>query len=365
MKRLFSVLAALAALVSCAPRGNNADITLLAGTFTSGSSEGVYSFSFDPETGETVALGTVKTPNPAFLIQSADKVYLVNENNTAEDAVSLFRLGSGEALPVASGSSRTDNTGPCHVSTNGSILLASNYSGGSLDVFPLAENGSILPFTQVFKGSATGPHPNQAEAHVHCSVFTPDGKYVLASDFSGDRIMHFAVDGQGLEPLAEHPYTDVEPGTGPRHITFSPDGRHAYVIGELSGRVTAFDYADGVLETIQTVQADSLGASGSADIHLSPDGRFLYASNRLKGDGIAIFSVDPESGLLEKAGYQPTGVHPRNFALSPDGRFLLCACRDDNVIQVFSRDEQTGLLTNTGRDISVPSPVCVLFLDVR
>ena len=125
--------------------------------------------------------------------------------------------------------------------------------------------------------------------------------------------------------------------------------------------VTAFRYADGQLEQTQSIVADSLHARGSADIHLSPDGRFLYASNRLKGDGIAIFTVDKKDGTLAPAGYQPTAAHPRNFAITPNGKFLLAACRDGNVIQVFRRDPQTGLLTNTQRDIRLSMPVCIQF----
>ena len=133
-----------------------------------------------------------------------------------------------------------------------------------------------------------------------------------------------------------------------------------YVLTELGGNVIAYDYNGGDLKQIQVIEADPLHAGGSADIHFSPDGKFLYASNRLKGDGLAIFSQDPSTGLLTSAGYQETGIHPRNFTLSPDGRFVLVACRDNDEVQVFSRDSETGLLNDTGKDIKVPHPVCVI-----
>ena len=143
---------------------------------------------------------------------------------------------------------------------------------------------------------------------------------------------------------------------------FSPNGRFAYLMSELSGKVTVFRYRDGRLEALQEIVSDSVGARGGADIHLSPDGRFLYSSNRLQAEGIAIFSVNPSTGLLTRIGYQPTAAHPRQFNITPNGEFLLCCCRDSNKIQVFRRDKKTGMLSDTGKDIPVSRAVCVQFL---
>ena len=163
-------------------------------------------------------------------------------------------------------------------------------------------------------------------------------------------------------PHASLEAVDIEADSGPRHLTFSPNGKFAYLITELSGKVIAFSYDDGRLKQIQTITADTVAARGSADIHLSPDGKYLYASNRLKEDGIAIFAVNPENGTLAKVGYQPTGIHPRNFNITPNGKYLLAACRDSNVIQVYKRNEVTGLLEDTNQDIVVDMPVCVQFV---
>ena len=154
----------------------------------------------------------------------------------------------------------------------------------------------------------------------------------------------------------------VEAGSGPRHLTFAPNGSYAYLINELSGTVIAFEYSDGELKETQTIAADTVGAKGSGDIHISPDGKFLYASNRLKADGLAIFSIHPENGMLTKVGYQLTGIHPRNFIITPNGKYLLVACRDSNVIQVYERDTDTGLLTDIRKDIKVDKPVCIKFV---
>ena len=252
---------------------------------------------------------------------------------------------------------------PCYVATNGREVLTANYSGGTMSVFPLQKDGTLAPADTLFQGSATGPDAiRQATPHIHCTVFSPDGKYIFATDFSADRILRFVMHPDDPIPHASLEAVDIEADSGPRHLTFSPNGKFAYLITELSGKVIAFSYDDGCLEQIQTITADTVAARGSADIHLSPDGKYLYASNRLKEDGIAIFAVNPENGTLAKVGYQPTGIHPRNFNITPNGKYLLAACRDSNVIQVYKRNEVTGLLEDTHQDIVVDMPVCVQFV---
>ena len=188
---------------------------------------------------------------------------------------------------------------------------------------------------------------------------SPDGNFVFVIDLGSDALYRY--------PLSDGRITDFEPvlfstpaGQGPRHSVFSKDGRFLYVITELGGDVLVYEYASGDLRLIQDIDADPLHARGSADIHFSPDGKFLYASNRLHGDGIAIFRQDPATGLLSYAGYQYTGIHPRNFAITPDGRYVLVACRDSDAVQVFRHDPATGLLKDCGKDIRVPRPVCVI-----
>ena len=208
----------------------------------------------------------------------------------------------------------------------------------------------------------------QTQPHLHCIKFTPDHKYLLASDLGTDQIHVFPVsenvtDGVSHSLLNESEEFNikVESGSGPRHICFHPNQKFAYLINEISGKVIAFSYDKGKLNAIQYIEADTVGAKGSGDIHISPDGKFLYASNRLKADGIAIFSINQEEGTLTKTGYQLTGIHPRNFIISRNGRYLLVACRDSNSIQVFERDSQTGLLKDTGKTIKTNKPVCLKF----
>ena len=206
--------------------------------------------------------------------------------------------------------------------------------------------------------------------HLHCVRITPDGKYLLADDLGTDQIHKFNINPNANADNKEKFLTKgtpeafkVAPGSGPRHLIFNSDGKFAYLINEIGGTVIAFRYADGMLDEIQTVAADTVNAQGSGDIHLSPDGKYLYASNRLKADGVAIFKVDETNGTLTKVGYQLTGIHPRNFIITPNGKYLLVACRDTNVIQLFERDQATGLLTDIKKDIKVDKPVCLKFVD--
>lgn len=370
MKTLFySLLAASLCLSACTGRSTStpADmLTLLVGTYTNGSSTGIYTFDFDQHTGQAAALDSATLPNPSFLTVSDDgrRVYAVNEMNDSTASLTTLDFDPARGSLKVIGRQPTHGTDPCYVSTDGTWVLTANYSGGSLSVFRLQADGIPLPPDTLFHGKATGPDPvRQILPHVHCAMFTPDGRYIYATDFSADRLMRFDVIDGGIRTSPDSTSVRLAPDTGPRHLVFTPDGRHAYVIGELSGDITAFRYAGGRLTVLQTVTADSVHARGSADIHVSPDGRFLYASNRGQHDGIAIFSIHPQDGTLTPAGYQPTGLHPRNFGISPNGKYLLAACRDSGVIQVYERNPETGLLTDTHRDIHVDKPVCVVYVN--
>ena len=341
-------------------------MTMLVGTYTNGASTGIYTFGFDQEQGTSRALDSIALSNPSYLTASADgrRVYAVSEKPDSSAALVTLDFDPSNGHLSLLGSQPTCGGDPCYVSTNGKWVLTANYSGGSLSVFPLRADGTADALATLFRGTATGPDSiRQADAHVHCAVFAPDGKHVFATDFSADRLLRFDITDNGLAFAPDSTSTSLPPDYGPRHLIFAPDGRHAYVIGELSGTVTAMRYEGGRLDILQTLAADTTGARGSADIRISPDGRFLYASNRLRNDGLAIFAIHPTEGTLTLKGYQQTGLHPRNFNITPNGRYLLVACRDSHVIQVYERDTQTGALTDTGRDIRVDQPVCIQFVN--
>lgn len=360
MRKLLTCGALLFMLMDCLNSVQAQDnLMMLVGTYTYGGSRGIYTYRFNQSTGAAVLLDSLEMQNPSYLTASEDGwlFYVVSETGDEKAALNVVCLDKKGGMRQL-GSALTGGADPCYVASNGQIALTANYSGGSMSVFNLTQQGTKVTLRTRFLGSTGGPDPSRQETpHVHCVCFTPDERHVLATDFSADRILSYRLEGQRL--VADGVAARVSADSGPRHLTFSRDGRYAYLMSELSGKVTAFRYSDGRLQSIQEIASDSVGARGGADIHLSPDGRFLYSSNRLKNEGIAIFAVDTATGLLTRRGYQPTGAHPRQFNITPNGRFLLCCCRDSDCIQVFRRDAATGLLTDTHQDIRVSKAVCV------
>lgn len=359
--QLFTMALSLFTSLTLSAQSN---VRLAVGTYTDGGSRGIYTYSFNQQTGKATLLDSLQTDNPSFVTFSSDGrlIYCVNESGEAQSAVSAISHNLTTGRMQLLNRQSTLGADPCYVAVKGGLLLTANYTGGSLSTFPIKTDGTIGPLDQQFKGSTGGPFmPNQASAHIHTAVFAPGGRYVLASDFSNDRILRYRLMGGKL--TEDGVAATMTAGSGPRHIAFSHDGRFFYVMSEVGDRVGVFswDGSRGTAKRLEEHQADTINAHGGADIHLSPNGRFLYVSNRLQHDGITIFKVNKATGRLTKVGYQPTKRHPRNFGITPNGRFLLCAARDDNRIQVFRIDTRTGLLTDTGHDITVSRPSCVTF----
>lgn len=345
---------------------------LLVGTYTINScSKGIYLYRFDTETGKADSVGMTEVNNPSYLTLSPDekRIYSVGENDEKNSAVYAFLFDKAAGMLTQINAQTTQGAGPCYIAIDrrGKNVHTANYSSGTISSFQVREDGSLTPLVALLSFEGSGPDSlRQEKPHLHSVRYTPDGKYLLAADLGSDKLYRFSVNGTPFDGQPEIRSDSREdfvtsPGTGPRHFDFHPQGDYLYLLGELSGEVTAYGYRDGNLTFLQTVAADTTGARGSADIHVSPDGRFLYASHRLQADGISIFSIDPENGLLTKVGYQLTAAHPRNFVITPNGKFLLVASRDDNKIQVFEIDPKTGLLTDTHQDILIGKPVCLVF----
>ncbi len=347
-------------------KGRNTNkLTMVIGTYTGGGSKGIYTYRLDQSTGKSIPLSSVTVPNPSYLIPSKDErfIYAVSEMPDSTAALNAYIIDKSTGHLKLINRRLTQGEDPCYVSTNGHEVITANYTGGSMSVFPLRKDGGLNPIISQFHGHLGGPDATrQNTPHIHCVRFSPDGKYLFASDFSADQILRFRIasDKVKLLPL-DHPIA-IDTNSGPRHLIFSSDGRFAYLISELSGNVTVFRYINGNLKRVQVITADVHHARGSADIHISPDGKFLYASNRLKNDGIAIFSRNQLTGRLSWIGYQNTGIHPRNFNITPNGKFLLVACRDSNEIQIYNRNPHTGLLTDTRQSIRISKPVCIQFI---
>ena len=341
---------------------------LLVGSYATPEEEGIKVYAWDNEKGEAIYISGLKgISNPSYQVVSADgeHVYSVGEDDGLTSTVHALSFKKSKGILNLMNTQFTQGGAPCYVnlSPNGKWAVTANYMGGNITVVPLETSGCLNDSVSTFAFTGKGKDEiRQDQPHLHCVEFTPDGKYLLANDLGTDKIHVFSLTSDGQLDKENTFDVELEPGSGPRHLCFSKDGRFVYLINELSGKVNTLLYNGKSLQLIQSIEADTIGARGSADIHLSPDGKFLYASNRLKADGIAIFSVDTQTGLLTKVGYQLTGVHPRNFIISPDGQYLLVACRDSNLIQIFERDKRTGLLVDIGKNIETSKPVCLKFI---
>lgn len=353
--------------------GSHDKLYLAVGTYTSEEgSRGIYLYHFDALTGRSDSVSMVEVTNPSYLAFSPDEqtLYAVGENDTEESVVHAFSFDKAKGTLQKINTQQTKGSGPCYVTIDakGRNIHTANYGGGSISSFQVNDDGSLSPLISLIQFSGSGPDSSrQQQPHLHSVAYSPDGLSLFAADLGSDKLYRFKVQEtpfQGQPVIQESSMTEIEtpPGTGPRHFAFHPkEGKYLYLLGELSGEVVVYDYQNGELTEKQAIKADTVGARGSADIHVSPDGRFLYASNRLEADGIAIFAIDPDEGTLTKVGYQPTAKHPRNFAITPNGKYLLVASRDENRIQIFSVDEVSGLLNDTKQDILLSKPVCLKF----
>lgn len=365
MKKIMTLIATSIVMSACMhkaetlPSTNNEWVRMLLGSYGPADNDGIRLYEFNQETGEArMVCGLRGVADPSFVEIASDgrHFYAVSEEDDSTAAlVAAEIVTDGDSINMRIiNSQTTDGTAPCHVKIieNRGKVFTSNYNGGSFTQFSIdKQTGALLPEKRV--------RHFDSKSHIHCVETTPDMAYYVVDDLGMDKVMLFDIDDEELWAVEN----DVEKGSGPRHITFGPDGRFAYLINELSGTVTVFRYTGKPqMEIVQYAACDSVGGHGSADIHISNDGRFLYASNRLKEDGISIFSIDRESGKITKVGYHLTGIHPRNFALSPNGKYLLCACRGSNCIEIFTRDAETGMLHDTGKKIEMSKPTCVKFL---
>ncbi|HEY1114947.1 MAG TPA: lactonase family protein [Chitinophagaceae bacterium] len=344
---------------------------LFVGTYTATGSKGIYVYRFDAGTGALEPVGhTDSASNPSFLAlhPGGNYLYACNENNPGAVSAFAFDRGSGRLTFLNGQPSGGAHPAYVAVDRSGQWLLAGNYSGGNLSAFPINGNGSLQPFSQLVqhRGSSVDQQ-RQTSPHVHATLFGPGDDYVYVPDLGMDKVMVYKFDKDAKEPLEEASpkHVKTEPGSGPRHLAFHPNGRWAYLMEEMGGTVSAYRYKRGALQCQQRIAAHpdtAKGPFGSADIHVSPDGRFLYASNRASENNLAIFAIDERKGTLRPVGYQSTlGEQPRNFTLDPSGRYLLAANQRSGTVVVFRREAQTGLLQPTGVQVSIPQPVCLLF----
>jgi len=368
MKKTVLYLLSLCTLSAAAQK----ESYLLIGTYTGGKSEGIYVYKFNSATAENSFVSVAKSSNPSFLAVSPNKkfVYAVNENAdstrfTVGGNISAFSFNNSKGILTEINKQPSGGKHPCYVSIDktGSWVFAGNYSSGSIGVLHANPNGSLDSLHQTIQHEGSGPDKaRQQGPHVHSTFLTPDNKFLLAPDLGIDKIMIYSFDKVkgSLKYISAAASTA---GNGPRHLSFSPDNKFVYLIEEMSGSVVCYALNKGNLkfqQRIVALPADFKGAVGAADIHVSPNGKFLYCSNRGDTNSITIFSINKSNGHLTVIGQQSTmGKTPRNFNFDPSGNFLLVANQNSDDIFIFKVNQQTGLLSYTGKKIEVPSPVCI------
>jgi 6-phosphogluconolactonase len=332
----------------------NPSYSILVGTYTDTGSQGIYAYTLSKDMNAVERVGHSKgLKNPSFLAYENGIVYAVNE--LEEGKVQSYSYPDFKLL----GEQSTGGAHPCHLSLSKGRLYAGNYNGGSLSGFKVDGKGGIAAPADFFQNRGSGPvKGRQEKPHVHSVNPSPDGKELWVADLGTDEVLVFdAQDWKNVKRIA------LAPGAGPRHIAFHPTLSLAYVINELDNTVTVIHTkTHQLVQTSSTLPKGFEGRSHCADIHFSPDGKFLYGSNRFS-DTIAVFAVNEKTGALSWVeAVDAGGKVPRNFAISPDGKFVLVALQDSNKIVTFSRDEKSGKLTHTGRDLEVPKPVFVAFI---
>ena len=363
----------------------NPNSLVFIGTYTHTTSDGIYVCRFDGDTGalEPVSSQMLNggAENPSFLALHPNGrfLYAASEilefDGQAQGALYAYAIDADSGRLEFINRIGSGGQGPCHVRVDatGKFLLAANYHGGSVCVAPIGGDGGLEPLSCFIQHEgASGVNPaRQDSAHAHSINPDSQNTFVYVPDLGQDRIVIYRLDSENgtLAPPSTGnlpPYVESEPGAGPRHFAFHPNGRRAYAINELASTITTFDYdaADGTLtatQTIGTLPSDFAGANTTADIHVHPSGRFVYSSNR-GHDSIAIFAVNADTGGLTALGHEPTrGATPRNFGIAPSCDFLLAANQDSDSVVSFRIAADSGALTPAGAVAKIPMPVCVRF----
>lgn len=380
MIRTILPFALLALWAGCKrPESKPADMKLFIGTYTKkeghvdGKAEGVYQYRMDALNGELSQVGVITgLVNPSFITASPDGHYLyaVEETGPGDDStghINVFERAKDGSYTRLSRQS-THAFAPCHVAVDqqGQFVFVANYVGGVVAMYPLESDGKLSPACHVVTQTGTGPRPEQEASHPHQVVPSADGRFLYVPDLGADRIFAYSINREQrrLDPLPDSLQARLAAGAGPRHLVFHPSYPMAYVLNEHNATVTVLSVnaANGALspeQSVNTLPADFNGKNWCADIHLSEDGRYLYASNR-GHNSLAIFSVNPNDGRLQFIGHESVrGEVPRNFAVVPDGRHLLVANQNTDNLVLFTIGED-GLLQFV-RETKVPTPVCLVF----
>lgn len=348
---------------------------LLIGTYDSPKSEGIYVYEFNSLTGSAKEVSHIKTSNPSYMAISPNNKYVfaVNENadqNGKGGTVTSFFFDKKIGLLTKINSQSSEGNHPCYIAIDntGKWVITGNYSSGNFAVLPVNKNGVLVQATQIVQQQGKSiDTARQTSPHVHTTFLGKNNKALYVTDLGTDKIMIYNFDEKtGNVKSSSQKFISSYAGSGPRHIDISADNRFMYVVQELSGTVSTYSIKNNFLKELQTVSSlpsNFKGVAGSADIHISPDGNFLYASNRGESNTIAIYKINKKTGSLSPLSHQSTlGLAPRNFNFDLSGKYLLVANQNSDKVVIFKRDIKTGLLTDTGNRISIGKPVCLKWM---
>lgn len=339
---------------------------LIVGTFTrANNSEGIYIYDFDTKTANSKALNIIKSPaDQGYLALSNDNKFIYStymlKDKSAVTAYT-FKDKNAEAKLI---NQLPAGQNPCYIITDGINVITASYGGGNINVFGLKNDGSLSTEKQLIQHTGSGPDPRQVSAHAHQVMFSPDKKYVLAVDLGEDKIYTYQYDANAEKPLAFKTSLNTDAGSGPRHLTFSPNGKYVYLVHEFTGKISVFNYQDGNLTLQQQIETTAPNFEGKIDgaaIQISADGKFLYQSNRGDANTISTFSIAKNGNLKLVETVSTLGKGPRFFTIDPSGKYVLVAHQYTNDVVIFTRNNKTGKLTDSGKRINVGTPVCLVF----
>lgn len=347
------------------------------GTYTRGDAQGIYAYRYNSADGAMTPIGlAAESPNPSFLAlhPNGEYLYAVNEgdpDHPTTGSVSAFRIDAETGMLTFLNKVDSEGAAPCHISVDrtGKFVFVANFTAGNVGSWRIEEDGSLGALASLVQHEGSSVHPRQEGPHAHEVVVSEDNTHLFVPDLGMDKVMVYNINAEtGALTANNPPAAMLNPGTGPRHMVFSPDGSHAYVIGEINSTITtfSFDAANSAFtstQVISTLPEGFEGETSTAEIEISADGKFVYGSNR-GHDSIAVFAVSPSDGTLSPVEYTPIqGRTPRNFVIDPSGAYLFSENQDTNNIVQFSRNAQTGMLTPTGQVLTdSPTPVCMVFL---
>lgn len=340
-----------------------------AGTYTRESSKGIYRFILDTEKGQLSEVEVAaEVGSPTYLAISNDRKHLYSVAQKDElGGVAAYEINSESGELQYINEQLAAGAPPCHLEVTGSDLVTGNYHAGIVDLFQVNEQGGVEAKSFAVQHEGNGPHERQESPHVHYTAHTPDGKFIVVADLGTDELVTYKIEGKELVKVHT---LDVKAGSGPRHITFHPNGKTAYLLTELASEVLVLDYdaTQGRFTEKQSIRAipeDFTETNDAGAIHMSSDGKFIYTSNR-GHNSIAVFSVNEETHELTFVEHTPTGGEwPRDFMIDPSDAYLVVANQHTGNLVLFSRDQETGKLTQLDSEVAVPEAVCVKFLKTK